>query len=152
MNKKMSKANYLFWISCVVLLSVMLFSGCADRYNTQRGAVIGSAVGATSGQAIGRDTKSTLLGAGIGAFLGSLIGNYEDQRIAYENSYKAPNYQAQWANPYSQPQTAYYPPVQRGYNVSGSLVTVPGQYVGAQYVPSHFVWVPPQATGVTVHR
>jgi outer membrane lipoprotein SlyB len=39
---------------------------------------LGGAVGALAGQAIGNDTKSTLIGAGVGAAAGGLIGNQRD--------------------------------------------------------------------------
>jgi uncharacterized protein YcfJ len=50
-----------------------------DRYNTQKGAVIGGSLGALLGQAIGHDSESTLLGAGIGTVVGALAGNVRDQ-------------------------------------------------------------------------
>ncbi len=68
----------------LLLLSVMFLSvSCAtipeDRYNTQKGAVIGAGIGALLGQAIGRDTEGTLLGAGIGTVIGAIAGNAVDQ-------------------------------------------------------------------------
>ena len=71
-------------ILCLLLLSVMFLSvSCAtipeDRYNTQKGAVIGAGIGALLGQAIGRDTEGTLLGAGIGTVIGAIAGNAVDQ-------------------------------------------------------------------------
>jgi uncharacterized protein YcfJ len=68
----------------IILLSVMsLTLSCAtvpqDRYNTQKGAVIGAGLGALLGQAIGRDTEGTLLGAGIGTLVGAIAGNAVDQ-------------------------------------------------------------------------
>lgn len=75
----------MIWTS---IITVMLM-GCATQ--TQTGALagsgIGAAVGAGAGQAIGRNTKSTLLGAAIGAAVGGLagtaIGAYMDKQ---ENS------------------------------------------------------------------
>jgi len=49
------------------------------RYNTQKGAVAGAATGALAGQVIGRDTKSTLIGMGVGTLIGVLAGNAIDQ-------------------------------------------------------------------------
>jgi outer membrane lipoprotein SlyB len=71
-------------ILSLLLLSVMFLSvSCAtipeDRYNTQKGAVIGAGIGALLGQAIGRDTEGTLLGAGIGTVIGAIAGNAVDQ-------------------------------------------------------------------------
>jgi outer membrane lipoprotein SlyB len=50
-----------------------------DRYNTQKGAVVGGGLGALLGQAIGGDSEATLLGAGIGTVVGALAGNAKDQ-------------------------------------------------------------------------
>ena len=68
----------------ILLLSCMILSvSCAtipqDRYNTQKGAVVGAGIGALLGQAIGRDTEGTLLGAGIGTLVGAIAGNAVDQ-------------------------------------------------------------------------
>ena len=68
----------------ILLIVLTLFSvSCAttqpDRYNTQRGAVIGAGIGALMGQAIGRDAEATLLGAGIGTLVGAIAGNAADQ-------------------------------------------------------------------------
>ncbi len=58
------------------LLSISLMNGCVDTQSQmQRSALIGAASGALVGQAIGGDTKSTLIGTAIGATSGALIGN-----------------------------------------------------------------------------
>ncbi len=65
-------------ILSVVLLSLFIIS-CAGTTNqgrkTQEGALIGAGVGAILGQVIGGDTEATLIGAGIGAALGGIAGN-----------------------------------------------------------------------------
>ena len=62
----------------VAVLSLFLIS-CAGTTNqqrkTQEGALIGAGVGAILGQIIGGDTEGTLIGAGIGAALGGVAGN-----------------------------------------------------------------------------
>ena len=70
----------------VVILFLTLSSllvSCAtvpyDRYNTQKGAVIGAGVGALIGQAIGGNTAGTLTGLAAGTILGALVGNAVDQ-------------------------------------------------------------------------
>lgn len=64
-----------------VLLAVL--GSCAhyppDRYNTQKGALIGAGAGALLGQAIGGNTAGTLIGLGAGTILGGLVGNAVDQ-------------------------------------------------------------------------
>jgi outer membrane protein OmpA-like peptidoglycan-associated protein len=70
-----------------IILSVCLL-GCAgathQESKTKTGVLIGSAGGAILGQVIGKNTESTLLGAGIGAALGGLaghqIGSYMDRQ------------------------------------------------------------------------
>ncbi|SLM27648.1 OmpF [Desulfamplus magnetovallimortis] len=64
----------------IFLALLMLFViSCAGTTNqerkTQEGAVIGAGVGAILGQVIGGDTEATLIGAGIGAALGGIAGN-----------------------------------------------------------------------------
>ncbi len=65
------------------LILVLLVASCAsipkDRYNTQKGAVIGAGLGALLGQAIGGNTEGTLIGLGAGTLLGALVGNAVDQ-------------------------------------------------------------------------
>ncbi len=65
-------------ITASILLVISLL-GCAGRTHTEgktrTGILIGSAGGAVLGQAIGGNTESTLIGAGIGALLGGLTGH-----------------------------------------------------------------------------
>mgnify|MGYP001819277027 FL=1 len=82
----------------LVILSLtfyFLLVSCAhyppDRYNTQKGAVVGAGTGALIGQAIGGNTQSTLIGLTAGTILGALVGNAVDQdyqavRDAAQNS------------------------------------------------------------------
>ena len=64
-------------IIIAMTLSCFLVS-CAhyppDRYNTQKGAVVGGGMGALIGQAIGGNTESTLIGLAAGTILGALVG------------------------------------------------------------------------------
>lgn len=63
----------------VSLLSVLAIFSCAGvtqkESGLKTGVLIGTAGGAILGQAIGRDTEGTLLGAGIGAVIGGLAGH-----------------------------------------------------------------------------
>jgi uncharacterized protein YcfJ len=70
----------------IILMVVVVIGSCAsipkDRYNTQKGALIGAGAGALMGQAIGRDTEGTLMGLAAGTLLGALVGNAVDQEHA----------------------------------------------------------------------
>ncbi len=74
----------LFKSSVFIIIALVLLISCASRhshyYNTQRGAVIGAGIGAFSGSLIGRDAEATLIGAGVGTLLGAIVGNAVDQQ------------------------------------------------------------------------
>ncbi len=89
----------------IMMAFVVTISSCAvppDRYNTQKGAAIGAGFGALTGQIIGRNTRSTLLGAAVGGMLGSLVGNTVDQDYQYsrESNYQTGR-EAAYSSPYS---------------------------------------------------
>lgn len=59
---------------CLITAAV---GGCAATDQEQRagtGALVGAGVGAVAGQAIGRNTRSTVVSAGAGALLGAVVG------------------------------------------------------------------------------
>jgi len=114
----------------VLLLLAVVLSGCASQgYNTQKGAAIGAAGGALAGQMIGRDTASTLIGAGAGALIGAIGGNAVDQH-------------AQKQQGQSGQATAYPAGAGSSQDPPGRWVEVPGQWQGGKWVPAHTVWVP----------
>lgn len=134
---------------CIVLTVAagISFVSCAatdyQRYNTQGGAVIGGALGAIAGQAIGRNTAGTLIGAGSGVLLGALIGNAMDQNQAnggrpyYSSRSRAyDSYDGSGGSGFGtvSPDQSDTPP--------GEWVTVPGQWINGRWVPSHRKWVP----------
>lgn len=49
------------------------------RDNRATGATVGALGGAAAGQLIGGDSRSTLIGAGLGAATGAVIGNQQDR-------------------------------------------------------------------------
>jgi outer membrane lipoprotein SlyB len=58
---------------------VTALAGCSETTSPQdraagTGALIGAAGGALAGQAIGGNTRSTVVGAGAGALLGAVVG------------------------------------------------------------------------------
>jgi hypothetical protein len=61
----------------VATLGAMALAGCATSEQQQRagtGALLGAGAGALAGQALGGNTKSTVVGAAGGALLGAAIG------------------------------------------------------------------------------
>ncbi len=74
--------NHMKCIGILLLVSIV-FVSCAhyppDRYNTQKGALVGAGAGALIGQAIGGNTAGTLIGLAAGTILGGLVGNAVDQ-------------------------------------------------------------------------
>jgi outer membrane protein OmpA-like peptidoglycan-associated protein len=72
--------------SCTVLSActdpARLGGSGSDTSNTQKGALIGAGVGAVAGQIIGGNTKSTVLGAAVGAAVGGAAGYNLDQQEA----------------------------------------------------------------------
>ncbi len=63
----------------IIFMICLFVMSCATTNNqqgkTQQGAMVGAGVGAILGQIIGGDTEGTLIGAGIGAALGGIAGN-----------------------------------------------------------------------------
>lgn len=67
----------------IILMIPVILVSCAtmppDRYNTQKGALVGAGTGALIGQLIGHNTAGTLIGLAAGTILGGLVGNAVDQ-------------------------------------------------------------------------
>ena len=74
----------LFFTLCVLISLAVTFGGCATATPTQRGAASGAAVGAITGQIIGKNSKSTMIGAGVGALGGALLNDAQAQRRYYD--------------------------------------------------------------------
>jgi surface antigen len=101
---------------------VIGLSSCAYYTKGQRGAGIGGASGALIGQAIGRNTEATLIGAAVGTMLGYIVGNemekYDRQELNHAYEYGPSGQSTSWQNPdsgnYYQviPQPAYTLPQQ----------------------------------------
>jgi len=70
------------FICVMVVLICLLGFGGGCKSDAQTGALIGGGVGAIAGQAIGGDTKSTLIGAAIGSVGGYMFGNEGDKKEA----------------------------------------------------------------------
>jgi surface antigen len=57
-----------------IVMALSLSTAIVGCTTTEQGATAGAVGGALVGQAIGGNTKSTLIGAGVGAVAGALIG------------------------------------------------------------------------------
>jgi osmotically inducible lipoprotein OsmB len=68
----MSKQSKTISVALIVSLSLVFIAGC--KSDAQTGAGVGVLGGALAGQLIGGNTKSTLIGAGIGGGAGYIIG------------------------------------------------------------------------------
>ena len=65
----------------------VLLTGCATSSQEQKGAGTGAVIGAVAGQILGRDSKSTAIGAGLGALGGYIWSkNMEDKKRAMEQA------------------------------------------------------------------
>lgn len=73
----MAKGFVIILMIVAVSLGLVFAAGCES--DAQTGALIGTAIGAGAGQAIGGNTEATLIGAGIGAVGGYIIGNERDK-------------------------------------------------------------------------
>jgi len=74
----MLKGSITFLLPVVVSCSLLFFVGCES--DAQTGGLIGAGVGALAGQAIGGDTKSTLIGTAVGGGAGYMLGNESDKK------------------------------------------------------------------------
>jgi outer membrane protein OmpA-like peptidoglycan-associated protein len=71
-------------LTCALAL---LLTGCASPTSEQKGAGTGALIGAVAGQILGRDSKSTAIGAGLGALGGYVWSkNMEDKKRAMEKA------------------------------------------------------------------
>ena len=78
-------------------------SSCSNPSKGQKGVVIGGTSGALIGQAIGRDTEATLIGAAVGTVLGYIVGNemdkYDRQELNQAYEYGPSGQSTTWQNP-----------------------------------------------------
>ncbi len=127
-EETMMKKNLLMLL--ILGVAATGFSCASNGYNTQKGALIGAGLGAVAGQIIGNNTAGTLIGAAGGTLLGAVIGNAVDQDQAYR-AYDARRQRYAYAAP-ADPQEQ--PP--------GQWIMAPGQWIRGRWVPPHRVWVP----------
>ena len=70
----------LVTIIVIAAMSAALVFTAGCESDAQTGTAVGALGGALVGQAIGHDTKSTVIGAGVGGVGGYLIGNQSDKK------------------------------------------------------------------------
>lgn len=76
--------NKMGIVACAM---AVLLTGCATTTPEQKSAGTGALIGAVAGQILGRDSKSTAIGAGLGALGGYVWSkNMEDKKRAMEQA------------------------------------------------------------------
>jgi outer membrane protein OmpA-like peptidoglycan-associated protein len=84
MTRKNTVLTHLGVAACV---AAVLLTGCATVTPQQKGAGTGAVIGAVAEQVLGRDSKSTAIGAGLGALGGYVWSkNMEDKKRAMEQA------------------------------------------------------------------
>ena len=84
MRKKTGVFTYITAMTCA---AVTLLTGCATATPEQKGAGTGALIGAVAGQILGRDARSSAIGAGLGALGGYVWSkNMEDKKRAMEQA------------------------------------------------------------------
>jgi outer membrane protein OmpA-like peptidoglycan-associated protein len=84
MTRKNAALTSMGVVACA---AAVLLTGCAATTSQQKGAGTGAVIGAVAGQVLGRDSKSTAIGAGLGALGGYIwTKNMEDKKRAMEQA------------------------------------------------------------------
>lgn len=84
MIRKMTRLARMGVTTCAV---AVLLTGCATAFQDQKGAGTGAVIGAVAGQILGRDSKSTAIGAGLGALGGYIWSKQmEDKKRVMEQA------------------------------------------------------------------
>jgi outer membrane protein OmpA-like peptidoglycan-associated protein len=82
-----TQKSVLTHMGVLVSAAAVLLTGCATATQEQKGAGTGAVIGAVAGQILGRDSKSTAIGAGLGALGGYIWSkNMEDKKRAMEQA------------------------------------------------------------------
>ncbi len=102
----MKTTNKACMVFVVAAFLAAFLSGCANQGKAEQGAIIGGLGGAAVGGQLGPDDdrrKSALIGAGIGAVLGYMIGNewekYDQRRLNRTLETSPSGQTTEWENP-----------------------------------------------------
>ena len=79
MTRKNALLTHMGVATCAV---AVLLTGCATSSSEQKGAGTGAVIGAVAGQILGRDSKSTAIGAGLGALGGYIWSKQMEDKNA----------------------------------------------------------------------
>ena len=74
----------LILIGIISIASAITAQASDHRHNDIRGVIVGAGGGALLGQAIGRNTQSTVVGTAIGSVVGYLVGSEMDRKSGSE--------------------------------------------------------------------
>ena len=81
---KYFKNKCLMWLAMAGLTGILFAGGCGESNNATDGALIGAGLGAAAGAIIGHQSGSAgegaAIGAGAGALGGYILGNEEDKK------------------------------------------------------------------------
>lgn len=80
-------------ITTLSIASVVTAQAADHRHNDIRGVIVGAGGGALLGQAIGRNTQSTVIGTAIGSVVGYLVGSEMDTNNGYSSHTPRSHYQ-----------------------------------------------------------
>ena len=89
--------------STILMASIILLSYFSAAFGGDRsvnGLIIGGGSGAVVGQAIGRNTESTIIGATVGGVLGYIIGNESRHSRRINNNYVTPDHHNRYRPPH----------------------------------------------------
>jgi surface antigen len=98
-----STMKKIIWLLVPAML--LAVTSCEQGVYTKgvQGAGMGAAGGAIIGQAIGRNTEATLIGAAVGSLLGYIVGNemdkYDRQQLNSAYEYGPSGQSTTWQNP-----------------------------------------------------
>lgn len=99
----------LIIVAAVLVLGMASSQPASANDRGLNGLIIGGGSGAIVGQAIGRNTEATIIGATVGGVLGLIVGNEIDRQQVSVNRYRYeprhhPRTARKWNRSYHQPQ------------------------------------------------